>query len=117
MDMKASSDFKLLDRKVVDALVALPEKDTFFRALSFWVGFKSDKVYYEVILNLRTRDGIDLEYFKDKYLHDLDYYYKYDNLVKEGLLVLNNDKLFIPSNLWYISNSVIVRLLEGEVNG
>ncbi|MCR4617029.1 MAG: glycosyltransferase family 2 protein [Lachnospiraceae bacterium] len=48
MDMKASSDFKLLDRKVVDALVELPEKDTFFRALSFWVGFKTVKVYYEV---------------------------------------------------------------------
>lgn len=76
-----------------------------------------DKVYYEVILNLRTKEGIDLEYFKDKYLHDLDYYYKYDNLIKEGLLVLDNNKLFIPSNLWYISNSVIVRLLEGEING
>ncbi len=48
MDMKASSDFKLLDRKVVDALLTLPEKDTFFRALSFWVGFKTEKVYYEV---------------------------------------------------------------------
>ncbi len=48
MDMKASSDFKLLDRKVVDALLELPEKDTFFRALSFWVGFKTEKVYYEV---------------------------------------------------------------------
>ena len=48
MDMKASSDFKLLDRKVVDSLLVLPEKDTFFRALSFWVGFKTEKVYYEV---------------------------------------------------------------------
>ena len=48
MDMKASSDFKLLDRKVVNALLELPEKDTFFRALSFWVGFKTEKVYYEV---------------------------------------------------------------------
>ena len=48
IDMKASSDFKLLDRKAVDALLELPESNTFFRALSFWVGFKSDKVYYEV---------------------------------------------------------------------
>ena len=36
MDMSASSDFKLLDRKVVDVLLALPERNTFFRALSFW---------------------------------------------------------------------------------
>jgi len=48
MDMSASSDFKLLDRKVVDVLLALPERNTFFRALSFWVGFKTVPVYYEV---------------------------------------------------------------------
>lgn len=48
VDMQSSSDFKLLDRKVVDVLVALPEKDTFFRALSFWVGFKTASVEFEV---------------------------------------------------------------------
>ncbi len=48
MDMNASSDFKLLDRKVVDVLVQLPEKNTFFRALSFWAGFKTTSVEYEV---------------------------------------------------------------------
>ena len=48
MDMSASSDFKLLDRKVVDVLLALPERNTFFRALSFWAGFRTEPVYYEV---------------------------------------------------------------------
>lgn len=48
MDMSASSDFKLLDRKVVDVLTKLPEKNTFFRALTFWAGFKSPTVEYEV---------------------------------------------------------------------
>lgn len=48
MDMNASSDFKLLDRQVVDVLLSLPEKNTFFRALSFWVGFRTEVVYYEV---------------------------------------------------------------------
>lgn len=48
IDMSASSDFKLLDRKVVDVLLALPERNTFFRALSFWAGFKTETVYYEV---------------------------------------------------------------------
>lgn len=48
MDMNASSDFKLLDRKVVDVLLALPERNTFFRALSFWAGFRTEQVYYEV---------------------------------------------------------------------
>ncbi len=48
MDMAASSDFKLLDRKVVDTLNAMPERNVFFRALSFWVGFKRAEVQYEV---------------------------------------------------------------------
>ncbi|MBO5544137.1 MAG: glycosyltransferase family 2 protein [Oscillospiraceae bacterium] len=48
MDMASSSDFKLLDRKVVDALNAMPERNVFFRALSFWVGFRKTEVHYEV---------------------------------------------------------------------
>ena len=48
MDMRSTSDYKLLDRKVVNVLVSLPERNTFFRALSFWVGFKTVKVEYEV---------------------------------------------------------------------
>ncbi len=48
MDMNASSDFKLLDRKVVDVLLGLPERNTFFRALTFWSGFRTETVSYEV---------------------------------------------------------------------
>ena len=48
MDMSASSDFKLLDRKVVEVLLGLPERNTFFRALTFWAGFDTRTVEYEV---------------------------------------------------------------------
>ncbi len=48
MDMSSSSDFKLLDRKVVDTLNQMPERNVFFRALSFWVGFKKTTVSYKV---------------------------------------------------------------------
>ena len=47
-DMQNSSDFKLIDRKVIDVLKTFTEKDTFFRALTFWAGFKSTSVEYEV---------------------------------------------------------------------
>ena len=47
-DMNNSSDYKLLDRKVVDTLNGLDERMTFFRALTFWVGFSSTYVEYEV---------------------------------------------------------------------
>ena len=46
MDMSSASDFKLLDRKVVDTLNSLPERNVFFRALSFWVGYKKTEVRY-----------------------------------------------------------------------
>ena len=46
MDMSSASDFKLLDRKVVDTLNQMPERNVFFRALSFWVGFKKTSVSY-----------------------------------------------------------------------
>lgn len=48
MDMASSSDFKLLDRKVVDTLNRMPERNVFFRALSFWVGFRRAEVSYRV---------------------------------------------------------------------
>lgn len=48
IDMIDTSDFKLLDRKAVNALLELPERITFFRALSGWVGFETDTVWYDV---------------------------------------------------------------------
>lgn len=48
IDMNNTSDYKLMDRKVVDVLCALKERNTFFRALSFWVGFRTTSVEYEV---------------------------------------------------------------------
>ena len=48
MDMSNASDFKLLDRKVVDTLNSMPERNVFFRALSYWVGYKKTSVSYVV---------------------------------------------------------------------
>ena len=47
-DMSNASDFKLLDRKVVDVINKIPEKKGFFRAISFWVGYKKATVEFEV---------------------------------------------------------------------
>jgi len=48
IDMRSTSDYKLLDKKVVNVLLSLTERNTFFRALTFWVGFKSVKIEYDV---------------------------------------------------------------------
>ncbi|MDD6072348.1 MAG: glycosyltransferase family 2 protein [Clostridiales bacterium] len=48
IEMYRSSDFKMLDRKVVDEYIKLPERNIFFRALSSWLGFKSAVVEFDV---------------------------------------------------------------------
>lgn len=48
IDMSRASDFKLLDRRAVNALLALPERNIFFRALSSWIGFKTISVEFDV---------------------------------------------------------------------
>ncbi len=48
IDMSKASDFKLLDRKAVNALLAMPERAPFFRALSSWIGFQTVSVPFDV---------------------------------------------------------------------
>jgi len=48
IDMSRASDFKLLDRRAVDVLLAMREKNAFFRALSSWIGFSTAQVEFEV---------------------------------------------------------------------
>ena len=48
VNMKDASDFKMLDRKVVDSILSMPERNMFFRATSTWVGYKTTSVEFEV---------------------------------------------------------------------
>ncbi|MBI1292190.1 glycosyltransferase [bacterium] len=43
---QGAADFRLLDRQVVDALNALPERSRFLRGLVYWVGFRLVTVEY-----------------------------------------------------------------------
>ena len=42
-----TGDFRLMDRKVVDALSAMPERERFIRGMVSWVGFKQISLPYE----------------------------------------------------------------------
>ncbi len=49
IDMDGASDFTLLDRAVVDILVReLPERRRFYRGLTRWVGFRQERVPFDV---------------------------------------------------------------------
>jgi hypothetical protein len=44
-----ASDYKLLDREIVDILVyQLPERVRFFRGLSSWIGFSEESIEFDV---------------------------------------------------------------------
>ena len=44
---KNVGEFKLLDRKVVDVINAMPEHDRYLRGLTSWIGFKQTEVEFE----------------------------------------------------------------------
>lgn len=48
LDLQNASDFKLLDRMAIEAYLACPEQEPFFRALSAWIGFHRTPLLFEV---------------------------------------------------------------------
>jgi len=54
ININNSSDFKLLDREIVDIIAhRLPERERFFRGLTSWLGFAEEYIYFDVA----TRQG------------------------------------------------------------
>ena len=47
-DMQGASDFKLLDRRVLEAWLRMGERNLFFRGMTSWLGFKSAKIPFDV---------------------------------------------------------------------
>jgi glycosyltransferase involved in cell wall biosynthesis len=47
-DLKGASDFKLIDRRVIDTWLAMRERNVFFRGMTAWMGFRTTQVPFEV---------------------------------------------------------------------
>jgi glycosyltransferase involved in cell wall biosynthesis len=48
LDLANASDFRLLDRTVVDTLLDMPEKVRFFRGMTVWTGFETAHLDFDV---------------------------------------------------------------------
>jgi glycosyltransferase involved in cell wall biosynthesis len=49
ININNSSDFKLLDKEIVDIIInKLPERERFFRGLTSWLGFSEAYIYFDV---------------------------------------------------------------------
>lgn len=57
-----SGDFYLLDRRVVDAFLAMPERDRYHRGMVAWAGFRQEAVYF----HRRPRTAGETKYTKTK---------------------------------------------------
>lgn len=48
INLGKASDFKLLDRRVIEAWKEMPERATFFRGMSAWLGFDRKQISFDV---------------------------------------------------------------------
>ncbi len=48
LKMEGASDYKFMDRIVVDEILNMPERNRFFRGLVKWTGYKTKKIFFEV---------------------------------------------------------------------
>jgi glycosyltransferase involved in cell wall biosynthesis len=48
IDLRGASDFKLMDRKVVEAWGQMGERHVFFRGMSAWLGFRRKRLFFNV---------------------------------------------------------------------
>jgi dolichol-phosphate mannosyltransferase len=54
-NLYGSSDFKLLDRKVIDAWLDMRERNTFFRGMITWLGYRRKQISFSVARRRLTR--------------------------------------------------------------
>jgi hypothetical protein len=47
-EIRGATDYKLLDRRVIDVLIGLKDYNLFFRGTTLWLGFRHRELYFEL---------------------------------------------------------------------
>jgi polyisoprenyl-phosphate glycosyltransferase len=55
--LKGASDFKLMNRKVLDTWLAMRERNVFFRGMTAWMGFNTAQIPFEVAARRTGKSG------------------------------------------------------------
>lgn len=76
-----------------------------------------DTIEYEIMLGLRTSYGINKEKFRKLYGKDIEKCYNYSSLINDGFILEDLNHIWINPDNWYISNEIIIKFLEGEIDG
>lgn len=70
-----------------------------------------------VMLNLRTKYGVNKTLFKEKYNMNIDDVFDLEMMVKKGLLIDNIDSYIIPEKYFFTSNDIILNIImSGDDN-
>lgn len=72
------------------------------------------KMENELMLGLRKISGVNKDKFREKYLLDIEQIFDIMDLIKNGLLKIENGYIFIPEDKLYISNSILVNFIGGS---
>jgi polyisoprenyl-phosphate glycosyltransferase len=101
-------DFRLMDRKVVDALNRLPERNRFMKGLFAWVGFTQTEIEY----NRKSRSGGISKWN----------YWKLWNFALSGIFMFSNIPLKIWSYIGFIVSGFafvysIFRIIRVSIHG
>ena len=56
-ELKGASDFKLMNRRTVTALLQMDERNVFFRGMTAWLGFKREQIPFEVAGRVGGKSG------------------------------------------------------------
>lgn len=74
-----------------------------------------DKAVEYVMLGLRLTQGIDLDYLQQQF--DFNFFNQFHNskfLLSKGLLVQQDNRIFIPPEHIYVTNSILVTLFDND---
>ena len=69
-----------------------------------------------IMLNLRTKYGVNKNKFYDRYKTKITEIYDFETLIKKNLIQDTGDSLVIQEKYFFVSNQIILDILDGEVH-